>query len=106
MKKLFINGEWVIVKINPLTMAKSEVMIIVPKRVGQNVTWQNVPGNFDHCGTLKSGAAYCVTTIVNAEYGNSELNVLFDIQTRERLYWKSINLDSHRASYELLRAFS
>lgn len=105
MKKLYINGEWVIVKINPLTMAKSEVMIIVPKRVGQIVTWQNVPGNFDHCGVLK-GSAYCVTRIDNADYGYSELNVLFDIQTREKLYCKSINLDSHRASYELLRALS
>lgn len=86
-------------------MSKSEVMIIVPKRVGQNVTWQNVPGNFDHCGELK-GAAYCVTRIDNADYGNSELNVIYDIQTRERLYWKSIDLESHRASYELYRAFA
>lgn len=106
MNKLFINGEWVIVKIRPLSMATSELMIIVPKRVGQNVTWQNVPGNFDHCGILKNGAAYCVTTIANADYSNRELNVLFDIQTREKLYWKSINLDSHRATYELLRAFA
>ena len=105
MKKLYINGEWVIVKIIPLTMSTTEVMIIVPKRVGQTVTWQNVPGNFNHCGELKS-AAYCVTRINNADYGNSELNVLYDIQTRDNLYCKSINLDSHRASYELLRELS
>ena len=37
MKKLYINGEWVLVKIRPLTMATSELMIIVPKRVGQKV---------------------------------------------------------------------
>ena len=105
MKKLYINGEWVIVKIRPLTMATSELMIIVPKRVGQKVYWHNVPGEPDHCGLLK-GAAYCVTTIDNSSYNNSEYAVIQDIQSRERLYWKSINLDSHRASYELLRALS
>lgn len=106
MKKLFINGEWVIVKINPLTMAKSELMIIVPKREGQKVTWHNVPGDMDHCGILKKGGAYCVTLITNAEYNNNSQNVFEDIMSRDRLYCKSINLDSHRASYELLRALS
>lgn len=105
MKKLFINNEWVLVKITPLTMALSEVMIIVPKRVGQTVHWHNTPGNTDHCGLMK-GAAYCVCTIVNSEYNNSEYAVIQDIMKREKLYWKSINLDSHRASYELLRALS
>lgn len=105
MKKLFINNEWILVKITPLTMSSSEVMIIVPKRVGQNVTWCNTPGTFHHCGLMK-GAAYYVATINNAEYHNSEYEVIYDISRREKLYWKSINLDSHRASYELLRALS
>lgn len=105
MKKLYINGEWVIVKIRPLTMATSELMIIVPKRVGQKVYWRNVPGEPNHCGLTK-GAAYCVRTIENADYDYNEYNVLNDIITREGLYRKAINLDSHRASYELLRALS
>ena len=106
MKKLFINGEWVIVKIRPFTMAISEVMIIVPKRVGQKVTWQNVPGEMEHCGLTKDRSAYCITTIKNADYNNCSQNVLEDIMSRDRLYCKSIDFESHRASYELLRALS
>lgn len=75
MKKLYINGEWVIVKIHPLTMAISELMIIVPKREGQKVTWHNVPGDMDHCGLTKDRSAYCITTIKNADYNNCSQNV-------------------------------
>lgn len=106
MKKLFINGEWVIVKIRPVTMAISELMIIVPKRVGQKVTWQNVPGEMEHCGLTLDRSAYCITMIKNADYNNCSQNVYEDIISRDRIYCKSIDLDSHRASYELLRALS
>jgi len=103
MKKLKVNEEWIIVKITPLSMRISRVTILIPKRVGQQVTWNNhIKGDVIDCGTIK-GAAYQIIEIFNDDYNNSEQCVYDAIRMCENHYTKSIDLSSYRASYELLR---
>lgn len=102
-----MNGETCKVTLEYISMTKTLVSISVKKRIGQSVQFLDLETGDVIIGSTTDHKEYTTLsfTIENSDYMYDESILLYNLSTKIT-FRKSINLDSHRASYELLRAFA